>query len=271
MPELPEIYTLSKQMENELVGKKITDIEVVQEKCLNIGKDEFITQVSNKMIQSITSLGKWIFIGLDADAKLALSLGMGGDVVYHEDAASSLPSKYQFKITFTDSSCLTIKFWGFGYFHLVKEGEKNYHKQTDKLGVSPLDKSQFTYEYFYGMLNEKRGSIKSFLMDQKYVAGIGNVYIQDILFRAKLRPDRKINTMDDSEKSLLYSAICEELQEAVELGGIVQERDLYNKPGKKYNFLVGYKEGRPCPVCGREISKITVANTACYICSSCQK
>jgi formamidopyrimidine-DNA glycosylase len=77
--------------------------------------------------------------------------------------------------------------------------------------------------------------------------------------------------MIDSDKSLLYNVICEELEEAVKLGGIVQERDLYNRSGKKYDFLVGYKEGQPCPVCGTEISKVTVSNTACYICRSCQK
>ena len=248
MPELPEIYHLSKQMENELVGKEITSIEVLQEKCLNIGKEEFVSQASNKTIQSVSSLGKWIFIGLDAGIKLALSLGMGGDVLCHKDASSPLPEKYQFKIDFTDASFLTIRFWWFGYFHLIKVGEESSHKQTDSLGISPLDKSKFTYEHFDKMLNGKRGSIKSFLMDQKNVAGIGNVYIQDILFRAKLHPGRKINSMDDSEKNLLYKAICDELQEAVELGGIVQERDLYNRPGKKYDFLVGYKEGKPCPV-----------------------
>lgn len=257
-------------MENELVGKQITDIEVLQEKCLNISKEEFVSDVSNKTIQIISSLGKWIFISLDTSIKLALSLGMGGDVVYHK-AAASLPEKYQFKITFADASCLTIRFWWFGYFHLVKDGNEKSHKQTGDLGVSPLDKSQFTFEYFNNMLNGKRGSIKSFLMDQKNIAGIGNVYIQDILFRAKLHPGRKINTMDDSEKSFLYKAICEELKEAVNLGGIAYERDLYNKPGRKHDFLIGYKEGKPCPVCGTEISKITVANTACYICSSCQK
>ncbi len=270
MPELPEIYNLSKQMENELVGKQITDVEVLQEKCLNIGKKEFISQVSAKVIQSVFSLGKWIFIKLNADAKLALSLGMGGDVIYHK-ASASLPEKYQFKIIFADDSCLTIKFWWFGYFHLVKEGDEKSHKQTAALGISPLDKTKFTYERFYNMLNGRRGSIKSFLMDQKNVAGIGNVYIQDILFKAKLRPDRKINTINDSEKSMLYNAICEELEEAVKLGGIAYERDLYNRPGRKHDFLVGYKEGKPCPVCAAEISKITVANTACYICSSCQK
>jgi len=103
MPELPEIYHLSKQMENELVGKKIMDIEVLKEKCLNIDKEEFVSQVSNKVIQSISSLGKWIFISLDSGIKLALSLGMGGDVFYYKDASSSLPEKYQYKIDFTDA------------------------------------------------------------------------------------------------------------------------------------------------------------------------
>ncbi len=270
MPELPEIYHLSMQMENELAGKQIKDTEVLQEKCLNIRKEEFVSQIFEKTIQSVSSLGKWIFIELDVGIKLALSLGMGGDVIYHKDTAS-LPEKYQFKITFADASCLTIRFWWFGYFHLIKHGNEKSHKQTVGLGVSPLDKAHFTYEYFYNMLCGKRGSIKSFLMDQKNIAGIGNVYIQDILFRAKLHPDRKVNTMDDSEKSLLYNAICEEIDEAVKLGGIAYERDLYNKPGRKHDFLVGYKEGGSCPVCGTKISKITVANTACYICSSCQK
>ena len=165
MPELPEIYHLSKQMENELVGKQITSIEVLQEKCLNISKDEFVSQVVNKTIQSISSLGKWIFINLDAGIKLALSLGMGGDVIYHKDAAFSLPDKYQFKITFADKSYLTIRFWWFGYFHFIKVGEESSHKQTETLGISPLDKAQFTYEHFNNMLNGKRGSIKSFLLD----------------------------------------------------------------------------------------------------------
>lgn len=270
MPELPEIYHLSEQMENELAGKQITDIEVLQEKCLNIGKEEFVSQITEKTIQSVSSLGKWIFIGLDAGIKLALSLGMGGDVIYHKDDFS-LPEKFQFKMMFADASCLTIRFWWFGYFHLIKNGNEKSHKQTANLGISPLDKSQFTYEHFYDMLSGRRGAIKSFLMDQKNVAGIGNVYIQDVLFKAKLRPDRKISTMDDSEKKLLYNAICEELEEAVKLGGIAYERDLYNRPGRKHDFLIGYKEGKPCPACGTKISKIMVANTTCYICSTCQK
>ena len=270
MPELPEIYNISKQMEKELVGRQIINIEVLQEKCLNVYKEEFVSQVSNKTIRSVSSLGKWIFIGLDSGIKLALSLGMGGNIIYHKDAVS-LPEKYQFKIMFADVSFLTIRFWWFGYFHFLKDDDKKSHKQTANLGVSPLDRQQFTYEYFYKMLDGKRGSVKSFLLNQKNVAGIGNVYIQDILFRAKLHPARKINTMNDSEKEWLYNAIYMELNEAVNLGGIGYEKDLYNKPGEKYDFLVGYREGKPCPVCGTKISKIKVSNTTCYVCSSCQK
>ena len=94
MPELPEFYHLSKQMENELVGKKIAATEILQGKCLNIDKEEFVSQVSGKTIQSIFPIGKWIFIGLDVGIKLALSLGIGGNVLYHKDASSLLPDKY---------------------------------------------------------------------------------------------------------------------------------------------------------------------------------
>ena len=270
MPELPEIYTLALQMKTELVGKKITGIEVRQEKCLNVPVSDFTGLINGKTIDSVSSRGKWIFVKLDPDVFFLLSLGMGGNVVYHKPGGS-MPEKYQLKFDFSDGTSLTIGFWWFGYAHAVRESELKGHKMTASLGVSPLDDYEFTHKRFESLLAGKKGGIKSFLMDQDNIAGIGNVYIQDILFKSRLHPNRKIPQITEDEKKKLFRAIVDSLGTAAELGGLAYEKDLYDRPGKFKDFLVGYKEGKPCPECGSAIVKIKTGSTASFICPDCQK
>ncbi|UCE10766.1 MAG: Fpg/Nei family DNA glycosylase, partial [Candidatus Thorarchaeota archaeon] len=118
----------------------------------------------------------------------------------------------------------------------------------------------------------RRGRIKSFLLDQKNLAGIGNVYIQDILFEARLHPDRKIPTLSEKELEGLYHAIGDVLNRSIRLGGLAYEKDFYGLNGRfgADEFLVGYKTGSPCPECGAEIVKIKTGSTSSYICPECQ-
>jgi formamidopyrimidine-DNA glycosylase len=143
---------------------------------------------------------------------------------------------------------------------------------TGTLGLSPLNED-FTFEYFKKLLNGRKGRVKSFLLNQKRVAGIGNVYIQDILFRAKLHPDRKLNTLTVQEVESLYASIRKTLLKSVEKGGLVYERDFYGNSGRfsEKDFLVAYKTGKPCPQCLTPVEKIRIGSTASYICASCQK
>ena len=270
MPELPEIFNIAQQMNKELFRKKIVLVDVRQEKCLNISVNDFKSLLINKIIGPITSRGKWIFTKLEPNAYFLLSLGMGGNVLYHK-SGEKLPHKYHLKLKFHDNSMLTIGFWWFGYCHAVNENELETHKMTSKLGLSPVNEKEFNYDNFNIILQGRRGNIKSFLMNQKYIAGIGNVYIQDILFKAKLHPDRKIPDITENERKRLFEVIKTNLKEAVKLGGLAYEKDLYNRPGRFKDFLVGYKEGSPCPECGTEIKKIKTGSTATFICSSCQK
>lgn len=270
MPELPEIYNLAAQMNDELTGKAIADIEVRQDKCLNVPVDEFKGLALGKRISAVTSRGKWVFICLDTDAHMLLNLGMGGDALYHKNG-DALPEKYQFKITFDDGSLLTIRFWWFGYVHAVTSGGLSSHKMTAKLGLSPVDDTEFTYENYEMVMKGKKGSLKSLLMNQECFAGIGNVYAQDILFMARLHPDRKVNSLSDTEKKALYDAIRNNLKEMVKLGGLAFEKDLYGNGGRFKDFLVGYKEGKPCPECGTTIEKIKTGSTSTYICPNCQR
>jgi formamidopyrimidine-DNA glycosylase len=268
MPELPEICNLAQQMKAELPGKRISEVEVRQAKCLNVSIDEFMVLVSGKTVGAITSRGKWIFMNLDPNTTFLLSLGMGGDTLLHKPG-ESLPQKYQLAFTFDDGSRLSIAFWWFGYAHALLRSDLAHHKMTANLGLNPLD-NDFTFDAFDTLLNIKKGGIKSVLMDQKNIAGIGNVYIQDILFTARLHPNRKTMTITSQERHTLYDAIHDNLKHATDLGGLKYEKDLYGQPGRFGDFLVGYKENQPCPICGTTIQKIKTGSTATFICPQCQ-
>jgi formamidopyrimidine-DNA glycosylase len=150
-------------------------------------------------------------------------------------------------------------------------GDLFYH-MTGKLGTSPIDK-EFTVEKFASLLSGRRGAIKSFLLNQENVAGIGNVYVQDILFKARLHPLRMTQTLTESEIEALHRSICEALNQSIRLGGLKYERDLHGRYGKygPEHFLVAYKTDKPCPVCKTVIVKIRTGSTASYICPKCQK
>ncbi|MCC5466514.1 Fpg/Nei family DNA glycosylase [Pelosinus baikalensis] len=269
MPELPEIINLSEQMNQELQHTIIKDIYVMQEKCINMPAADFIKLLSNKRVEQVSSRGKWIITRLDHGVGLFLNLGMGGNVILHEND-HDLPSKYQLRIDMHDKRVLTISFWWFGYIHCVDKGDWGSHKGIAKLGPTPIRDPEFTQVHFINLLQGRKGSVKNYLLNQNNIAGIGNVYVQDILFRAKIHPDRKLQTLSEAEKFLLYRSIIETLEGAVKLGGLAYEKDLYNQPGRFKDFLVGYREDLPCPICKTLIQKIKSGSTASYICPACQ-
>jgi len=270
MPELPEIANLARQMTKQLKGKRITDLDVTQPRCLNMSVKKF-RRIVGKSVEETNARGKWLFTNLYPDDNLLLNLGMGGDLRHHRSSAT-LPKKYQLRVTFDDKTGLTVTFSWFGYIHLASDKELLKHKMTNKLGISPTDK-EFTVEKLASLLSGRRGAIKSFLLNQKNVAGIGNVYVQDILFRARLHPLRITQTLTGSEIEALHRSICEALNQSIRLGGLKYERDLYGRRGKygPEHFLVAYKTHEPCPGCKTAVVKIRTGSTASYICPKCQK
>lgn len=271
MPELPEIVVLSKQMRREVVGKTIAEVKVFQPKNLNISVEDFLDKIVGRRIFSVKDRGKWLFVALSGDLSLLINLGMGGDLLRFK-SSNVLPKKYKFKMEFTDGSGFTIDFFWFGYIHLVAQESLQKHKMTGELGLSPLD-DDFTLEYWKGLLSGRRGRVKFFLINQRRVAGIGNVYVQDILFKARLHPHRNINTLTDKKVEQLYASMREVLTKSVEKGGLAYERDFYGNKGgfSEEDFLVAYKTGKPCPLCSTLIKKIRTGSTASYICPKCQK
>lgn len=269
MPELPEIVNLSRQMTKELQGKRIARVELPQPKCLNVTAKRF-RRIVGKTVKETRPRGKWLFTRLDPSDNFLLNLGMGGDLRYHKKP-DTMPEKYQLRLSFRGGTELTATFAWFGYIHLASDKELPRHKMTCKLGISPVDED-FSAEKLSSMLAGRRGAIKSFLLNQKNVAGIGNVYIQDILFRAKLHPLHRIETLTKAEIDTLHGAILNVLNESIRLGGLTYERDLHGRRGRygPEHFMVAYKTGKPCPKCGTIVAKIRTGSTASYICPKCQ-
>ena len=270
MPELPEITVIARQMNKEITGKRISDVESRQPKNLNMPVAKFVKTAKGKTVKTVTSKGKWIFIKLDPAYYMLINRGMNADLL-HFTPNQKLPPKYQFKLTFSDKTGFTIQFQWFGYIHLVPEKNLTKHKLTARLGISPTDE-KFTIEHFKKLLANRKARIKNFLTNQKNIAGIGNVYIQDILFKAKLHPNRKISTLSEKEIADLYNGIETILNRSIQLGGLAYEKNFYGQKGKLTvnEFLVGYKTGKPCPTCKTPIIKIKTGSTSSYICPKCQ-
>lgn len=271
MAELPEIAKLAGQMRDTLRGKTIQTITLLQEKCANIAPNEFQKRTTGARIDNTRNKGKWIITTLDNGENILLSLGMGADILFFDNERNE-PDKYQIKVLFSDGSGYTARFWWFGKFLLVSDGELALEPNTKDIAIDPFDE-KFTLDYFSSLMKGKNTQIKGFLMNQKNVGGIGNMYMHDILFKARLHPQKKISAMSEDEIKLLYNSITELLSLSREKGTFAHESDLFGQKGgfgMEY-FLVGYKETQPCPVCGETIVSIKTGSTSSFICPVCQK
>lgn len=267
MPEIPEITRLAGQMNTYIQGKTIAAADIVQPKCLNIPIDVFKEKVAGAKILESTVHGKWVQIRT-SNGWLLLNLGMGGEVLLVEGC--DLPRKRRIVLAFTGGACLSINFWWFGYLHFVEPDGLPGHTMTAKLGPNVLDLSAGD---FAALLKTGRGNLKSFLLDQARIAGIGNAYIHDILFLARLHPLVKVDKLTPTQVEALYTAVQQGLRASLDKSAAWYEVDLFGRPGgfTLDDILVGYKDGKSCPTCGTGIIKLKTGSTTSYICPNCQK
>ncbi len=264
MPELPEIYVMARDMRKELVGRTFGEIEVRQPKCLNVPVDVFQAAVGGTEIRDVTPRGKWVRVAL-SQGWLLLCLGMGGEILLTD--RDHLPEKYRLIFDFRDGASLVVNFWWFGFAHHAPTLAD--HKMTAELGPDMLDLS---LDDFRALLAGRRGAIKTFLLDQKRIAGIGNVYVQDPLFLARIHPLRSIASLSDADIANLWSALRETLQQSIALGGSAWEQNLYGEKGQwdqRYMHIL-HLEHAPCPVCGTMIENIKTGSTHTRVCPMCQ-
>jgi formamidopyrimidine-DNA glycosylase len=270
--ELPEAFTIARQMDREIRGKTIARLQL-NETCTSLIRLGFINldrvDLGNRTVVSVHSQGKWIFINLQPEFFLLFALETGGKLLYHPNV-SSLPAKYHVKVEFTDGSCLTEAIAGWGWAKAFNAQELALQRYPGRQGPSP-DSDEFTFPYFCQVLDANpKKNLKFILIQQDQIAGLGNGYLQDIFSKAKIHPARKAGEIGERERSELYRSIREVTIEAIHLGGSQFEVDLFNHSGG-YRRLIGeHMKGQPCPVCKTTIQKITLLGSSSYICPVCQ-
>jgi formamidopyrimidine-DNA glycosylase len=274
MLEMPEAVTISQQMQATLTGKTIQHFSrgVLMHKFLWLSKtaEEYDAILSGQPITGASSYGRSIFLFV-GESHLLWFGELGGRILYHQ-LEQPLPAKYHLRWDFADDSKMTytLQMWGF-----VKLLDKNEISQEPyaRSGIPPLSEG-FTLERFDQLLEgypeKTKKGVKAFMVTSQYINGIGNGYLQDILFKAKIHPARKIPTLTADERQQLFTAIQNTLAEAIKLGGREDEYNLFDHPGGYHRLMSNQSVGQPCPDCGTLIQKLSYLGGACYLCPSCQ-
>ena len=273
LPELPDIFILANSMNSVLANKTIFDAKINQPKVLNQTITTFRKNICQRTFRTFNQRGKWILSYLDNEWILAFNLGMGGELLLRWPPLVPDSKRERVVFSFTDGSQLWVHFWWFGHVHLIKPKALANHSQIGSLGIEPLSKD-FTIDKLGTMLVGKRGRIKSYLLNQYFIAGIGNVYIQDILWHAKLHPNRKVNTLEQKDIERLHHAIRHVLQEGIRHGPGPGEQDVWGNRGhwgKRPGWpQIAYRTNKPCPECNTLVEEIRIGSTTSYLCSKCQ-
>jgi len=269
MPELPEIVLRAREANAALPGRGIIAVEVRQPKILDRSPGEFADRLAGQVFAGAEQRGKWLCCRLDRDW-LLVNFGMGGELLLHA-AGDPLPDNVRAVIALDDGRHLSLHFWWFGYLHLAGRDGPSSHPLVGRLGADPLS-PEFTVDALRALLAGRRARVKAILLDQTAIAGIGNMYAHDILFRAGVHPQRIAADLTTREIAALWCAMRETLSEAVALGGSRWEMGLDGQPGRLGLewMQVGYKAGRPCPRCRAPVEKIRTGSTASFVCPRCQ-
>lgn len=265
MPELPEVETIKSDLQKVITGKKIIKVDINNSKVIREPAPlVFKKSLEGQTIKNILRRAKLLVFELSNDLDLTIHLKMTGQLVY---PGGSKRSRVAFHLSggqimdFNDDRL-------FGELRLVSDWKKL--KFVRGLGPEPFD---LTFSDFKEMLSKKKTKIKPLLMDQSFISGIGNLYAAEILFRAKIHPQRPAESLTDGEKEAVYKEIKSVLKNAIKHGGssVDDYVRLSGKPGDYRRFHRVYgRSGKPCFVCRSAIKKITQGGRGTYFCPRCQ-
>ena len=276
MPELPEVETIRRDLEKEALGKKIKTVEVTGLRSIrrHASKKQFISLLEGTKIEGVSRRGKNLLIDV-GDHLLVVHLGMSGQLL---KAAPKDPTIKHTHVVITFSVGGQLRYVDartFGELYVVaKERLAEEAPELSDLGFDPVE-DVMSWQDFGTRLVKKQAQLKAVLMDQKFVAGIGNIYSDEILWEAGLRYDRPSHTLSIQEVRRLYRAIGEVLNEAIKQRGssLADEtyRDLYGAIGNfQLQHNVYARDGQPCKRCRHAIGKQKFAGRSTYYCPSCQ-
>ncbi|MBU6339504.1 MAG: bifunctional DNA-formamidopyrimidine glycosylase/DNA-(apurinic or apyrimidinic site) lyase [Rickettsiales bacterium] len=270
MPELPEVETIRLGLSN-LIGRKVKTT-FQSNKNLRIKSTKDLNLIKNHKITTINRRARYLIIDFDNSHSLIIHLGMSGRLTVSK-TFQHLKHDH-FACEFNDNSWLIFNDpRRFGFVDLIETKNLKSHKMLTKLGFEPLS-DEFNFKYLKEKLSRKKMNIKTTMMDNEIVVGVGNIYINESLFSAGISPLKNANELNDKEIKLLISTIKKTIKNAIELGGS-SINDYVDSEGNLGNFQNNFKvygrNGQKCLICKNLVRKIVQNGRSSFYCSKCQK
>jgi formamidopyrimidine-DNA glycosylase len=271
MPELPEVETIRGQLAPLVEGKRLQRIEIIDPRWSRpLAPDELSSALEGRRIEGLARRGKYLVWSLQDEVYLAQHLRMTGAVLWEPKPE---PPNVRVHIQLRPRGRLVIvdpRRFGTGELLLGSEALEAFF--SARLGLEPFDE-RFTAEHLCGLARGRRTPIKALLLDQHKVAGVGNIYADEALFRARVHPLRPAGRLSAAQHADLRGAVIAALQAGIDARGASID-DFRHVDGVRGSFqdqfLVHRREGEPCGRCGRAVVKMVVAGRGTYVCESCQ-
>lgn len=269
MPELPEMENYRDLLTKQISHKTITQVIVNREKSINVPVSSFEQHVVGQTIHSITRRGKHLLFHMPNGYVLLLHLMLGGTM--YVGTEEDQPKRTKQVIFYFHEKELFFIGLRLGYLHLYTN--EAVQIELDKLGPEPIGPT-FTLELFQSLIDKKKGKLKTTLVDQSFIAGIGNCYSDEICYHAGILPTRKCNELSDDEVRALYESIKFVLKRAFDLGGYMEmplhRQDTLTGGYNDHCYVYG-RGGETCNRCGNAITLEEVSSRKCFYCTGCQR
>ena len=270
MPELPEVETIRRHLAPHVEGRRLEALEVLDSRwCRPLAPEEIAAAVSGRRVERLSRRGKYLVWELEDEVFLLMHLRMTGTLLL--DPLGAPPhTRAWLRLTGHDLAFADQRRFGTGELALGPEALEAFF--AARLGVEPLD-GEFTAAHLHALARASRAPVKAFLLDQKRVAGVGNIYADEALFRARIHPLRPANRLTRPQVQALRDAVVATLNAGIAAQGATIDdfRDPDGASGAfQDRFLVHLREGEPCPRCGRAVRKLRAAGRGTYVCEGCQ-
>jgi len=272
MPELPEVETVRNTLKKRILNKKINNVNILYTKMIDNDPTEFKNILIDNRFTDILRVGKWLIFELDKHYLLS-HLRMEGKY-FIKNTQEEVQKHEHVIITFNDETDLryhdTRKF---GRMKIVKKDELWHTPEIKKQGKEPIDET-LNASYLLGKFKNKKLPIKSILLDQEIISGLGNIYANEVLYASGINPKRSASSLTDGECVKIVESSKKIILKAIEEGGttIKSYTSSLGVTGNYQNFLQVHKrEGMPCNKCHNKIIKIKIGGRSTYYCEICQK
>jgi formamidopyrimidine-DNA glycosylase len=269
VPELPEVETIKRELTPHVIGRTITSVDIEWNGMIReITSERFIKRMVGKTITSLTRRGKYLVFRLDQNSTMLVHLKMSGSFIVVSDFKTA-PRFVRAKFSFDDGNWLIFTDpRKFGRFHLTEHPEV----VLEQLGIEPLE-TNFTPLKLTQILDKKTMPIKPLLLDQAKIAGIGNMYADEALYRAGIHPLKQAGLLSKVEITRLHRSIKEVLISAIDNHGASVAN--YRRPGGEtgeahFNFQVAHRRGEVCRKCATKLERQVIRGRGSYYCPICQ-